>query len=77
MIVVMVIPVDYIIVIVVFQNINFIIMAGTFRILLACCYWKTWHVISGKLTILISCGAYLLVAAFVIIRGLGDENFPP
>ncbi len=64
----------YFIIIIIFMCLNLIIMAGTFRILLVYCYWKTWHIISGKLCILLSCGAYLIIAADIILNGFPNSD---
>ena len=48
-------------------------MAGAWRVLLANCWWKTWHVVVGKLTLLASCGMYLILAAQIILNGFTGD----
>ena len=59
----------YVYVLVAFMNLELFFIAGTFRILLAFCTWSKWQVLLTKLVLLLACGAYLVLAAQIMING--------
>lgn len=59
----------WVIVLVILMNFELILFATTFRIMMAFCKWERWQVISTKLVLFLSCGAYFYVACDIIILG--------
>lgn len=68
MLVIIMPPESYVYAINVLMNIEFLLLVGVYRIVLANCNWAKWKVICTKITLLISCMAYLILAAHFIIN---------